>query len=270
MTEMLYDIHSLVITGGLLVAMSASLEAGYRLGRRRRAADDVSPKDHIGTIQGAILGILALLLGFTFSLSLQRFDSRSEAVVDEANAIGTAWLRASLLPSPLREDANRLFTEYIDLRIRAGQLALVKQSERRALLDAAGRSQAALWDLARRAVASAEPQARAPALFVEAVNDMIDSFGRRDAALRRHVPEIVLLLLFGTFLMAGGTVGFAAGTAGHRPSLVSHVMVVLIVVLVFIILDLDRPRRGLIQVSQQSLLDLQTSMRGSAGAGGNP
>jgi uncharacterized membrane protein (Fun14 family) len=101
-------------------------------------------------------------------------------------------------------------------------------------------------------------------LFIQALNELIDSLGRRDAAVHRHVPEAVLLLLYGTFLMAGGIVGYACGVGDHRPSFASYVMVVLIVVLVFIIVDLDRPRRGLIQVSQKSLLDLQASMRAPA------
>jgi uncharacterized membrane protein (Fun14 family) len=75
------------------------------------------------------------------------------------------------------------------------------------------------------------------------------------------VPELVLLLLYATFLMAGAIVGYASGVAGHRPSFASYIMVALIVVLVFMILDLDRPRRGLIQVSQKSLVDLQASIR---------
>ena len=89
---------------------------------------------------------------------------------------------------------------------------------------------------------------------------MIDSYGERDAALNRHVPEVVLFLLFGTFILTASLVGYSAGLAGHRASLATHVLVAMIVLLVFVIIDLDRPRRGLIQISQQSLLDLQGSV----------
>ena len=102
-------------------------------------------------------------------------------------------------------------------------------------------------------------------LFIQALNEMIDSFGRRDAGLNRHVPEVVLFLLFGVFLIAAAIVGFASGTGGHRPPAVSLVMVGLIVVLVFVILDLDRPRRGLIEVSKKSLYDLQASINPPVG-----
>jgi uncharacterized membrane protein (Fun14 family) len=104
-------------------------------------------------------------------------------------------------------------------------------------------------------------------LFIQALNELIDSYGRRDAALGRHVPELVLFLLYGTFLMTGGVVGFAAGVAGHRASIVTYILVILIVVLTFIIVDLDRPRRGLIQVSQSSLIDLGAAIDAAQSAG---
>jgi hypothetical protein len=103
-------------------------------------------------------------------------------------------------------------------------------------------------------------------MFVQATNDMIDSFGRRDAALNRHVPEVVLFLLLGTFLITGAIVGYSGGVVGRRPPLVSFAMVGLIVVLVFVILDLDRPRRGVIVVSEKNMLDLQASMKAEARA----
>ena len=124
----------------------------------------------------------------------------------------------------------------------------------------AAQQQTALWSSARRAL-ELDPNSYTPILFIESVNTLIDSFGKRDAALQRHVPEFVLMLLYVTFLMAGAIVGYACGVGGHRPSMASYIMVVLIVVLVFIILDLDRPRRGLIQVSQKSLVDLHAGMR---------
>jgi hypothetical protein len=105
-------------------------------------------------------------------------------------------------------------------------------------------------------------------LYIQALNDMIDSCGSREAALNRHVPELVLLLLYGTFLMTGCVIGFTAGLSGHRTTYVTYAMVGLIVVLVFIIIDLDRPRRGLIRIDHSSLEELQKSV--SAGVARNP
>lgn len=260
MQEFMYDLSSVTIAVVLFVSMALAIEAGYRIGRRHQVSANDSSKAHVNTIQASLLGILALLLGFTFSLSLQRYDSRSEAVVDEANAIGTAYLRAQLLPASVREDVRSLLRDYVDLRVAAGAVALDHRGERDALLARAAHAQGALWRYARQA-AEEHASPVTSGLFIQALNELIDSYGRRDAELSRHVPETVLLLLYGTFLMAGVIVGYAAGTAGHRASFVAYVLVALIVLLVFIIIDLDRPRRGLIEVSQKSLTDLQAAMR---------
>lgn len=264
MNELFYDVNTGLIAGVLLLSMALAIELGHRLGLRSKGATNEATRAHISGIQSSILGILALLLGFTFSLSLQRFDSRSEAVVEEANAIGTAYLRVQLLPAAMRTEVRALLRDYLDLRVQASVLTAVDRTERQDLLAKAGRAQNALWGYAVQAL-EVDPNAYAPTLFAESVNQLIDNFGKRDAALSRHVPEVVLLLLYGTFLMTGAIVGFSTGIAGHRPSMVSYVLVALIVVLVFIILDLDRPRRGLIEVSQKSLLDLQSGIAVEAG-----
>ena len=257
MKEFMYNINSVLIAGVLLVSMVLAIEMGYRLGLRTQVAANDAFKTHVNTIGASLLGILALLLGFTFSLSLQRFDNRSQAVVEEANAIGTTYLRSQLLPASVRSDVQKLLREYLELRIQASAITLVDQAEREMLLAKANHAQTALWAYARQA-AEEEPNPVTSGLFIQSLNELIDNFGKRDAALNRHVPEVVLLLLYVTFLMAGAIVGYGSGVAGYRTSFATYIMVALIVVLVFIIIDLERPRRGLIEVSQKSLIDLQT------------
>jgi len=259
MKEIMYDINTLVIAGGLFVSMAFAIETGFRIGIRNKQSADEASKAQVATIQASLLGVLALLLGFTFSLALQRFDRRSEAVVDEANAIGTAYLRAQLLPASVRNNVQKLLRDYLDQRIQASAITLANQADREALLAQSSRTQTVLWGYARQA-ADEDPSPVKSGLFIQSLNDLIDNLGKRDAALDRHVPEVVLLLLYGTFVMAGVIVGYASGLAGHRASFVTYIMVSLIVVLVFIILDLDRPRRGLIEVSQKSLIDLQAAI----------
>jgi hypothetical protein len=263
----MYDQSSLLITGILFLSMLVAIEAGYRLGARIETQVSPASRAHINAVQASLLGILALLLGFTFSLALQRFDSRSEAVVDEANAIGTAYLRAQLLPPSLRGEVQLALRDYLELRLRSGALTLVDHAERTALLQQAQHAQEALWQSARRAAAE-DPGPVTTGLFIQALNELIDSFGRRNAELNRHVPEVVLFLLYGAFLLTGIIVGYTCGVEGHRASLVTYLMVLLIVLLVFIIIDLDRPRRGLIAVSQQSLVELQLAI--DAGGTGRP
>lgn len=259
MREFMYDLSSALIASILFASMALCIELGYRIGRRYQRSSDEPSKTQIITIQGSLIGILALLLGFTFSLSLQRFDSRSEAMVDEANAIGTAYLRAQLLPASVREPTLKALAGYLNLRVRAGTLSLDHAYQRQAMLDQASQQQALLWRYALQAAEEA-PNPVTSGLFLQALNEMIDAYGRRDAALNRHVPEIVLSLLYTTFLMAGIILGYSAGVAGHRASFATYIMVGLIVLLVFLIIDLDRPRRGLIQVSHKSLVDLEKAM----------
>ncbi len=256
----MYDVPSPLISLGLLFSMAIVIELGFRVGCWVQNGATEPAKAHMGAIQGSLLGILALLLGFTFSISLTRHDDRSTAVVDESNAIGTGWLRSRLLPEPSQGEVRPLLRDYLDLRVEAAAVNLIHTHDRAAILAKTNTKLDQLWTTAVQA-ASADPNPVTVGLFIQSLNDMIDSFGSRDAALNRHVPELVLTLLYMTLLMAGGVIGFTAGLSGHRTSFVTYIMVALIVVLVFIIIDLDRPRRGLIQVSQKSLLELQTAVR---------
>lgn len=239
--------------------MIASIEVGYRIGRARTPVCTESAKDHINIIQSSILGLLALLLAFTFSLALQRYDSRSEAVVDESNAIGTAFLRTELLPLPFRNEARAAISSYLDVRVAEAKVALSDHHSRDSVNKNATLAQDAIWKVAMRA-SSADGASRSTLLFVQAVNELIDSFGRRSAALDRHVPELVTSLLFVTLLLSGSIMGYAAGVSSNRPSLTAYILVGLMVMLVFIALDLDRPRRGVIQVSHASLTELQATV----------
>lgn len=259
MQELTYDLPGGVIAAVLFVSTALAVEIGYRLGARMAYQTEEAMRAHVRTIQGAILGILAIVLGFTLSLALQRYDSRCEAVVAEANAIGTAYLRAQLLPAGVKENALGGLRAYVDLRVEAGRATLADHGARQAGERDTAAAQAALWDIARRAVAF-DPAPVTSGLFVQAVNDAIDSASRREAALDRHVPQAVLILLYACLLLAGGIVGYTTGIEGHRPSLAGYLLAALIVVLVFITLDLDRPRRGFVHVSQKPLLDLQAQV----------
>jgi hypothetical protein len=267
MKEIIYRINNILISGLLFVLMLLVIEAGYGIGASDLGSGDVAFQAHVGSITTALIGILALLLGFTFSLSLQRFDNRSVAVVDEANAIRTAHLRSQLLPSVICEDVQKLMREYLDIRIQESTITPVDQAGRELLLAKASDRQAALWSYAQQ-VAEQVPNPVISFLFIQSLNEIVETYNRRNAVLKRRVPEVVLLLLFGTFLMTGAAVGYSSGVASHHPSFITYIMVGLIVILVFIIMDLDRPRRGIIKVSPESLMDLQAIINVDARAGG--
>lgn len=260
MKEAIYNQNAILIVAVLFLCMMISVEIGFRIrGHHRERAGAVEAVAQANAILVSMLGLLSLLLAFTFSAALQRFDDRSLAVVTEANAIGTTYLRAQLLPVQMRDDVSTLLHQYLDVRIREGQVDFTAVTARQDLLDQAGLLEAQLW----RHASTAAEQDGGPVtsgLFIQALNDLIDASAARAAANSRHVPEIVILLLFATVLISTTMVGFASGIAGHRPTFGAFVLMMLIVLVVYLIIDLDRPRSGAIQVSQQSLLSLQHTM----------
>ncbi|EPX81568.1 hypothetical protein thalar_00123 [Litoreibacter arenae DSM 19593] len=247
----MYDVNSLVIAVLLLLAMGVAMRLGRVVGKRGSGHHNDESKSQIGAVQGSLLGLLALLLGFTFSLALNRYDDRSRAVVDEANAIGTAWLRTDFLSDARRDEAKALMSRYGLTRFEAGRVPASEIERRDELVKAAEEIFDKLWVLA-----SAEAQevgGPAAVSFAASLNDMIDSLGARDAAIERHVPEPVLFLMFATFVLLGSILGYSSGLTMVKAGFPIYAMMFLIVALVFIIIDLDRPRRGIIAVNQEPL-----------------
>lgn len=238
--------------------MALAIEMGYRLGLASQVQSNTA-KEQVSTIQSSLLGILALMLGFTFSLALNRFDTRSNAVVNEANAIGTAYLRTDLLPEPNQNQAQRLLKDYLNLRVAEGSLALGNHNERAPLLESAAQLQDQIWQEAMQATLKA-PNSATTGLFSQAINSMIDTYGVRIAELNRHVPQLVLLLLYGSFIITGSIIGYTAGIGRHRPAAASYIMLALVVLLMSMVIDLDHPRSGLITVNQHSLIDLNDAL----------
>ena len=256
--ELLYGHSSILIAAALFIAIIVFNEMGFRVGRFIQSRTDSEVKVLTGSIQASILGLLALLLGFTFSMSMQRFDNRSMALIDEANAIGTAILRVELLPTKYRKAATTYFQEYVDLRVAIGLLDLTKYKERNNYKKQITDLQNKLWSMAVSATGD-DPRPVTTGAFIKSLNDVIDSQGKRNAILQMHVPEVVLILLFIIFISSGGMLGYSAGLSGKR--LIAPIVLVslLITLIVFIIIDLDRPKRGLIQVNQGVMTELKNS-----------
>jgi hypothetical protein len=261
--EILYPYSSVAIVVALFLVMILFNELGFHLGRFVQEHTTSELKALTGSIQASMLGLLALLLGFTFSMAMQRYDSRSMALIEEANAIGTATLRIQLLPQNLRAPARELLREYIDLRITAGKLDITQKDEREQENTRIAALQHQLWALAVRAT-NDDPRAVTTGAFVNSLNSVIDMQGKRNALLRMHVPESVLLLLFVVFVTSGGMMGYSSGLTGKRMVVPIVLVSLLITLIVFLIIDLDRPRRGLIQVNQDAMWELQRSVKGQA------
>ena len=263
----MYSQSSVLIVSGLFIFMLLAMEIGYRSSRRRQART-TEAITQANAVLAAMLGLLALLLAFTFSAALQRYEDRSQTVVAEANAIGTTYLRARLLPREMHDEVQALLRQYLDVRIQEGRVDATEPELHESLLRQAKRMEEQLWSHAVRA-AELDKSVVTSGLFIQSLNELIDTSATRDAALNRQVPEIVLLLMLGTIVLTTATLGYASGIAGHRVTLAAFVLVILIALVVYLIIDLDRPRRGAIQVSHASMLSLQQAI-GAAQANAAP
>src|SRR5207244_13373619 len=161
---------------------------------------------NISALEQSLLGLLALIVGFTFLMALTRFEARREAVLNEANAIGTTALRARLLPEPHRTESLKLLREYAQIRI--DYIPTGKSfAELPTLIDRSNNIKEALWQQVK--ALSAKNNNMVPTgLFIQALNEMIDNQGKRLSALRNYIPDVVLLSLFGIGAVVCGFVGY--------------------------------------------------------------
>lgn len=255
------DLDGRLVALLLVALMAVALEAGFRLGRRHAPRIGEPARSQVAAIQGATLALLALLLGFSFSLALERHDNRSHALVAEANTLGTAWLRSGLLPEALRASVQADLAAYIRQRIETTGLPLTEHDAHADRQRREAAMQAALWQGAR-AASTPRPDLSPPvaALYVQSINEALDAHAVHEAALARHVPGVVMMLLLAGFVLAGGIVGYAAGIHGHRGLVSTGLMLGLITLLVYLIVDLDRPRRGLVTVDAAPLQALESAL----------
>lgn len=241
----------------LFAALLAGLEAGYlahhRLARRRTdGAPSLGAPDHL---LSAVLGLLALLLGFTFSLALNRYEARRDLVLQEANAIGTTWLRAQLLEEPGRTEVSGLLRRYADARLH--------WSEDKAPVPALGPTatlQSGLWAATGTAIRTDHAQIVSRGLM-EAMNQSFDLANARSVARAAHIPEEVVGMLLLYAVLSAAMLGYMMA-AREQPHRTATILLLLLVTLALIlILDVDRPLGGAITVSQQPMEDLRASMR---------
>jgi uncharacterized membrane protein (Fun14 family) len=260
--EVLYGVNELVIALVLIGLLLLTIEMGYRLGDRVQPGLNDSAKSPVLAISGAIFGLLALLLGFTFSMSLGRFDQRKQLVVQEANAIGTTYLRSKLFPEPHRSDVASLLRSYVDARLDFYNLR-DDHGQFRNVIERTEKLQDDLWSQVV-SVVKKDDRPVTTGLFIPALNEVIDLHAKRVAAMENHVPESVLLLLILVALLAAMLVGYGCGLAKRRHLLSTSIVALLIGIVIIAIIDLDRPTRGLIRVSQNSMSRLHDSMKHDA------
>ncbi len=249
----------------LIGCLVAADELSYRLGLRVSADSRESLGALTGAAQAAALGMVALLLAFGLSMAESRFSLRRRLIVAEANAIGTTYLRAEFLSPPAAQELRTLLVAYADARVAFYNAA----AEAPSIEAADSRSEALqrqMWDRIATEVRTT-PSSTLAALLVATMNDTIDRAGDRRAALEDHVPPTFLVVLFLASLIACGATGYACGLRRRRHILSSAMVPMLLAIGIGTLVDLDRPRVGLIRTGQGAMLRLQTSLhRDAAGA----
>ena len=232
-----------------------AVEGGFRLGQYRRRRSEQEDRPPVGEMVAATLALLAFMLAFTFGLAASRFDVRRGLVIDEANAIGTTYLRAGLLPEPHRSDVRSLLREYVDVRLEAVQPGKLSRS-----IDRSEELHARLWAHAV-AVGEKNPGSIVVGLFIASLNEVIDLHAKRLAlGVRNRIPGTIWVALSFVAIIGTSVMGYHAGLAGSGRSLALLALVLAFSAVVTLIADLDRPQEGLLRVSQQTMIDLQKTL----------
>jgi hypothetical protein len=240
----------------ILGVVAAATVAGYVAGLRLREHHETL-REPYGVLQGALLGVVGLILAFGLSLALGRYESRRAATVDEANAIGTSYLRSQLIAEPQRGRSIELLRRYVDLAI-AVTSEVPKSTSLGRTTAAEGAVQRRLWRLAGQAM-DAAPVASAPRLYVDSLNTTFDAQSTRLAALNNRVPSAVLAIEVIGAAFALGLLALHISLLG-RGILAMLAAAVLVTLLLLVTFDLDRPTRGLIKVPATPLENVRASM----------
>jgi hypothetical protein len=251
-------VHILTDSPLLLFAFSflvlwASAWTGAQLRRRRRGLEDAEHED-VGVIEGAALTLLALIIGFSFSMAVGRYELRKNYEEAEANAIGTEYVRASLLPAGDTARVRQLLKSYLDQRI------LFYTTGNRVKLDqvnaSTDRLNKDLWS-AVQVPAAAQPTPVA-ALAVSGMNDVLNSQSRTQGAWWNRIPTAAWFLMVTIAVASHGLVGYNARGSRPKPRL-ELMLPAIVAVSFFLIAEMDSPRRGLIRVAPQNLISLAGS-----------
>jgi hypothetical protein len=240
--------------GATVALILLAVEAGFRIGRWRQQRAQHEKDAPVGAIVGAVLGLLAFLLAFTFGMAAARFEVRRGLVLDEANAIRMTYLRAALLPEPHRTEIRTLLREYVDVRLEGVEPGRAEQ--------ALARSQELQDRLWAQAVAVAEKKPTPMTnLFLQSLSEVISLHEKRvTMGMRNRLPTTIWWALYFTAVLAMGGVGYHAGLTSATRTFATLVLVITFSAVLLLLADLDRPQQGLINVSQQSMIDLKQSL----------
>jgi hypothetical protein len=227
-----------------------AVEVGRRLGNARRRRAENEGGAPVGAAVGATLALLAFLLAFTFGMAASRFDLRKGLVLQEANAIGTTYLRADMMPEPQRSEIRNLLREYAALRVSSADATKLV-----AAIARSGVIQDRLWADAV-VLGRQSPNSIVVGLFVQTLNEMIDLDETRVTAGRNRIPDSIWYALYLVTILTMAAMGYQFGLTGTHSWIVTILLVLVFASVILLIADLDRPQSGFLRVSQQPMIDL--------------
>lgn len=250
--------HLLLVALGLLASMLTAAVVGTVCGGKRSGGEN---EGQVGYVVSAVLGLLALLLGFTFSLAVDRYETRRVLVLTEANAIGTAYLRAQLLDEPHRARMSDILVRYVDNRLVLARANPGAEQQR--LLKVNDTLLTDLWT----ATSAAFPAIQGldfSSTFLDSVNTVIDLDAARKMARMARVPPAVFLVLFVYLITTAGVLGFVLKGLGGR--LAAGFLLLLLTLALALIIDIDRPAAGGVVESQLAMEMLRNSLHSQSPA----
>ena len=259
---MSYTLNTSLLSLSLFVSMLVLLEAGRRVGVRCLAKDPEGARAGFGAIEGAVFALLGLLLAFTVSGAGARLDARRQLIVEETNDIGTAYLRLDMLPNAAQPALRENFRRYVDARLGVYRKLPDIAAAQEALAEA-NKLQGEIWRQSVIASRAQDAHADAGKLLLAALNAMIDITTTRTMATQMHPPTIIFVMLYALGLVSALLAGY--GMAGGKSRSWLHMLCFAFVIsaTVYVILDMEFPRLGLIKIDafDQALVDLRESIK---------
>ncbi len=249
------------VSVALFLAMVGCLEIGYRAGKRVFATRSETARAGIAAIETTVFGLLGLIIAFSYGGAATRLEARRQLIAQEANAIGTAYLRLDLLPQAEQPALRDLFRRYLEARLRVYETLSDARTTDLALAEA-GKLQAEIWKKAESASRASSREADA-LLVLPAINEMIDVTTLRTQALNIQTPNLIIGLLFGLALLTALLVGLEMSPRERRPWIGMLLFAIVISFSIYVVLDLDRPRFGIIRLdpADRVLIQLRDAMK---------
>ena len=253
-----YRFDPLLICLALIGVLLVAEEVGFRVKGRPKPGSEGTERADIAVILGAVLTLLSLMFGFTYAMSQSLYETRRQLVVDEANAIGTTYLRTKALSEPRSSEIQELLRQYVTLRVDIAKITDLTPEKIRKVDNLTKQLHSLIW-LHAAALARESPNPIV-SVFLQSLNEMIDLHTKRLAAFRNRVPFSIYLVLFIVSAITLCLVGYYFGTGRQKRRILSAMLALLVATVMWLILDLDHPARGLIRASQQSLIDLSQDL----------